>query len=428
MRAGISSINNTNIIDLAWWLQRTSNPIVDTIRLLQFNGNSFFPLNFPYKNLLYFKGLLIGLTFLPVLMIVCSFWQKKSKKYNPEIYWTFIGLFSAFILLTARIRFPFEKINNLLFQIPGFSVLRGYEKFAIFTPFIMAVLLLFFLLYSKGKNYYKFAIIVFIIILFTPVPFYVGRLQQNTSFILAGEKNKDYRKAKYSFLVKIPKEYYKIQKLINEDKNDFKIATLPYNVIGSIGWVNYPKWQLQASDVTEQLYNKKFINANGFYFEQWLYAKDFNELDLDPLWVVKLLGSMNVKYILYHKDVDKQFIKMSFDKIKFLERQKVIKNITENPFFILYKVDKFYTAPYVDWESEKVMVKKNPLSIGDSFDELKKITNKAYYRVVNSTKIIVNVKDNHNRYLVLNEKHNDGWQAYWISIHQKNLQYLMDFF
>ncbi|MFC1644677.1 hypothetical protein ACFL08_01465 [Patescibacteria group bacterium] len=418
-KSGVASLSGGNILDLKWWIQHTSNSIINILRLEQFNNKYFFPLNFPYERFVFLKDLFSLLTLLPVVIILISLWQKKKKEYQ-KMYWSFFAVLVFFVMLISKVRFPFEKINNFLFQLPGLNTLRGYEKLAIFTPFILAVLLLVFFLQSKGKRHYKIVVVAFLIILMTPAPFFAGKIQQDTSFILANKKHKDYQGAKYSFLVDIPDEYYEIQSLINDDKEDVKIASLPYNVIGSIGWVNYPKWQLQGADVTHLLYDKKAISPNGFYFNQWLFAKDFNELPVDPEWMAELLGVFNVKYIIYHKDVSKRFLDQSLEKIEYLERVRAISKVRSNEYFDLYELNSKYRLPQVFAHKENISLGNGPLGIMKNFDEVKEIHSSLNYREVNPKKFVIDFEASDGMgYVSLNEPYDSNWRAYFVSDNSK---------
>src|SRR3989344_4427623 len=412
MKVGIESLNTVNIIDLSWWLQHTSNPIINTLRLAQFNESSFFPENFPYVDLKSITFVFLLLTFLPTFLIFFSLWQKKSIG-TRKLYWVFFALLIVFILLVARVRFPFEGINDFLFHLPGMNTLRGYEKLAIFTPFIIASLLLITLIDARSKRYYTIAVWIFILILLTPLPFYAGKLQQNMSFIFA-HGAKDYREAQYSFLVKIPDAYYDVRGLLNNDPEQVKIATLPYNVIGSIGWSNYPAWKLQGADPTQRLYTKKIIDANAFYVNQWLYAKDFNESSHDPVWIVKLLGMMNVKYIIYHKDVDQKFLAQSIEKMRYLEERGVIKALARNDYFDLYAIDKQYILPHVGWYEGDLALLENPSAVTASYEKARPAI-AARFNTVHPKKITIASREEENTpYLVLNEQKSGGWQASYV--------------
>jgi hypothetical protein len=411
VRSGVESIASTNILDLGWWLQYTSNPIIDTLRLMQFNGVSFFPLNFPYGNHPFVENIFLALTFLPITFLLFGLLQKKTNGEDKKLFWLFVGLLVILVMLVARVRPPFEKINDFLFQLPGFNTLRGYEKFAIFTPFVMAVIFVFVLMRSRTKRYFPAVVAVFVLMIAVPLPFYAGKLQQNASFIFAKEKEKNYEKSEYSFLVKIPQEYYTIQKTVNNDRDDVKMAGLPYNVIGSIGWVNYPKWKLQGSDITAFLYTKRLINPNGFYFNQWLYADDFNVSSVDPGWMVRMLGMMNVKYVIYHTDVDEQFADQSKRKIAYLEEKKMIERVSKNDYFTLYRIRGDLIIPHIFWSDEVLNIEPSPMGVLNNTRNLAEKVQKSSYQIIHPKKIVVDVGSIQQNILTLNEPYDANWVA-----------------
>jgi hypothetical protein len=165
-------------------------------------------------------------------------------------------------------------------------------KIAIFTPFLLSVLLTLTLMRSWTVRWRQVMITAMVLILLLPLPFYAGKLQQNMSFIFA-QRSKDFRKSSHSFLVKIPRPYYDIRATINNDADEFKIASLPYNT-DKLGWASYPEWKMRGNDITAALYKAPLISPNSPSIGQWLFAKDFNEQENDPLWIVELLGILEI--------------------------------------------------------------------------------------------------------------------------------------
>lgn len=415
-RQGVASLAaGGNILDPDWWIQKTSNPVLNTLRLLQYDAFRFFPHNFPYGAISWSKEFFLALTFIPVFLLVFSLGQKKQEN-EKKLYRIFFFLLVCFVALTARVRFPFEKINNFIFHLPGFITMRGYEKLAIFTPFIIAVLLLIFLLNSQGKKYYKISVFLFCLILVTPLPFYFGKLEQNmSSWFYRGKK--DYREAKFSHLVKIPKEYYGIQPLMNAG-GDFKILSLPFSAGHSIGWADYPKWKMTGSDPMEHIYKNRLLNGSSLYFNQWLFAKDFNELDHNPEWLIKLSGMTGVKYLIYHKDTDEIFLEQSEEKISYLERKNIIVPLQKNDYFDLYEIRSDYIFPYLSWQKENAFLERNPESAEESFEKSKKEILPVEYEKINTKKLAIKIKESIPRgFLVLNEFNMDN---NWRAVYQKD--------
>lgn len=409
---GVSDLAATNSIDLGWWLQKTSNPISETLRLGQFNSGSFFPRNNPYTNFDFIKPLILALSFLPVLIVLLGIWRgSMHESQHRRLFWGFFALLVVFVALNARVRYPFDGLNNLIFHLPGLNTLRSYEKIAIFTPFLLATLLTLTLMRSWVGRWRQAMIVAMALILLLPLPFYVGKLQQNMSFIFA-QRSKDFQKSSHSFLIKIPQPYYDIQDIINKDAENFKIASLPYNT-DKPGWVSYPQWKMRGNDITAALYTAPLINPNSPYVEQWLFAKDFNEQNDDPLWVVELLGVLNTKYIIYHKDVHDRFIEQSLEKILYLKSLGALTEIADNKYFTLYGVKEEYVAPYIYTNNpQNSLTNYSIKNILENGEKMRGAWDGMSYERVHPKKIVVSLPDDlGGKNLVLSERYDPLWRA-----------------
>ncbi|MFC1756514.1 hypothetical protein ACFLY1_01010, partial [Patescibacteria group bacterium] len=279
----VQELFSGNIIDLNWWLSHTSNPIINTVRLMHYS-NDYFPDNFPYKAD-FLKTVFKLLSFLPIILIISGLiFLRKMRSTYKKYFLSFGALLTLLVVLVARLRPPFEILNYYLYNTWGMNTLRGYDKTAIYVPFIIGVLLLIFFIHMKNK---KMALVLMLLLILIPFPFFTGKIQQNLSYRFSNSKaeNKDFREAKYSFLVKIPEEYFEIRNIINRDKTKSFVATLPYSSNDGSGIANYPKWQLYGADITEHLYNKDLIEANRSYFKGWNFAQEFNSESRNPEWV-----------------------------------------------------------------------------------------------------------------------------------------------
>lgn len=402
-RGGISSLYLGNTIDLSWWIQHTSNPIMNTLRLLHYNPDRYFPYNFAYKNIGWLKDFFILLTFVLPFILFFSLWQKKGNTDNKKMHGIFYGMLLAFVLLVARVRFPFEKINDFIFHFPGLNTLRGYDKLATFTPFIIAVILLVFLLESRAKKYFRISVLLIVFVLLSPLPFYFGKIEQgNTRF-----------KSPADFLVKIPEEYYKIRNIINKDLAETKVAALPFST-NSVGWANFPKWKFFGTDVTQFLYAKPFINPNVMYVNSWFFSKEFNDADYDPAWIIKLYSILNAKYLIYHKDAAEKYLDKSIEKVRYLQNAGLIKLLEENDYFSLYEIRADFIFPRVGWLKENIQPENSSPSVNAKFDDLKNDLVFAEYKKLNPKKFIVQVEKNDSgKYVFLNEPRNNNWKAYF---------------
>ena len=296
------------------------------------------------------------------------------------------------------------------------ETLRGFDKTAIYFPFIMASLLLIILSQLKNK---KWPMAIMVVILFLPLPFYLGKIQQNLSYRFAGAspQNKDFRKSKLSFLVKVPAEYYQIRSKINSDSGKDFIATLPYSASDGSGISNFPRWKMYGIDITKFLYDKTLLPANESFFPDWNFSQAFNdENNADNQWLVKLLGAMDAKYIIYHKDSTDAAVASSQEKIKTLEKEGCIKKLDDNSYFTLYEIKKDYIIPYITWQDDNMPVTADLTRIDGELDKIKNDSGPALFQEINPKKFEVRWnKSMLGKMLVLSEKFNSNWKAYAVS-------------
>lgn len=414
MNAVVSGIFSGNAIDLNLWISHNSNPISRTLVLLN-RSNDYFPDNFPYKSIVFLKDFFALLSFLPAIVIFYSLSKLKTfEKRNKRYFFVFSSILILLILLTAKVRPPFETINFHIFNAWGLNTLRSWEKCSIYVPFVFGVLLSVFLIEFKNK---KWAYALFVIILLIPLPFYVGKLQQNMSyrFSNARPENKDFKKSKLSFLVKIPEEYYKIRSAINNNKEKFFLAKLPYGSNDGSGISNYPKWKFYGVDVTNFLYNKKTIESNATYFGKWNPAEEFgNQKPGESYdWIIEILGMENAKYVIFHKDNPEGSVKDTQYKMDQLEKEELIKKKNDNQYFTLYEINSKYVVPYISWQDDSARVIQNPEAIKRSTDETFRKSIMAEFREINPKKFSVDVLvGQESKNLIIAEAYNSNWKAY----------------
>lgn len=419
MKSGVDNLFSGNAIDFNWWLIHSSNPIIDTLRLSQ--GNSwYFPGNFPYKSLLWTKNLFLFLTIIPSLLFAFSlFYLKKMDLKNKKFFIISSIIALILIMLVAKVRPPFEIINHYFYNIWGFNTLRGYEKFAIFMPFVFAVIAFLFLEHIYKKSFKKIFFLISFLILIASLPFFIGGIQTKlcARFYAYKTENRDYKKADFSFLVKIPNEYYKIRTILNHTNTDkFFIGILPYGDPEGAGWTTYPKWKLTGADITHWLYRPGFISPYAQYFEEEYFVKKFEEeYSMDSSWIVKLFGLMNSKYIIYHKDAPKSSVIASQYKMRVLENEGLIKNLSDNDYFTLYEINSDLVLPYISYQKENLEFQTDSIWIGRNFDKIKNSAKKADFKEINPKKFEINyIYSEFSKNIVLAEVFNPNWKAYGI--------------
>jgi len=132
------------------------------------------------------------------------------------------------MLIIKKGQAPFAEATLKVFSfIPFLAVFRSYEKLALFMPFI--VLAGIYGLMPKRWLSSKWLAVFPLAALLSASPFLIGGIQTKYSITLGDNPTKDYTNAKYSGLVKIPADYYKIAKIVNKDRQDSKIQDLPYS-------------------------------------------------------------------------------------------------------------------------------------------------------------------------------------------------------
>ncbi len=419
VQSGVEGLNTTNPTDLISALTRTASPVMNTLSLNHYSYD-FFPFNFPYPKLVFLQNFFVVASFLPILIVVAYF--SFAGKINRKKLFTLSLILMAFlIVLIGRLTPPFEIINYFVFvKIWGFNTLRAFDKFGIFFPFFLSLALL-----LAMKDLWKtkarlIGLVLLIAMLIVPLPFFLGKLQQNMSIRysnLSPEK-KDYRTAKLTFLVKIPDDYYRVKSIINQKGSDNFVATLPHTLGDSgTGSSSYPKWKLNGVDITQRLYRKRFIEANVSYFSGWYFVQEFgHDQRADYGWIAKLLGMMNARFIIYHKDASDSSIKRTQSKMDQLERDKYIKKVDDNEYFTLYEINEELIFPLITFQEKRVGFVKDPAWIERNTEKIQEMSRKIPFQKIGHQQFAVdlgNIKDFEGA-VILAEEFDPLWKAYAI--------------
>lgn len=289
----------------------------------------------------YYITLSFIFSFLFILFIAYWLINKKEKIIWNNIFYTFLLSYLILLFLSFRLTPPFDSINLFIYKTLTLGLFRSPDKIFVFIPFFTIILFL----YSLQKiNLGRKWILTLYVSLFLSV-----------SFIFAGwiVKQYLYNTNWYNqWLVKMPQEYSDIQEIINKDKNTNSILSIPYSVINSLNWSNYPKWWYIWHDLLHLLYNKNYISANTYdhpILETELSLKRFSDSKESINTLINIIQKFWWRYILDHKDVDNQFLWLTDENLKKLEDSNVIKKITSKEYFNLYEVNKIYINPLINW-------------------------------------------------------------------------------
>jgi len=339
LRGELSSLAG-GMFNFNLWLRTQSADILSILIGLPGYGGFF-----PFSHNRWFLYLF---PFIPILLLVVFLIKSKNEPavLRKRLSLVLLSICVIFMFLIKKGQGPFGELTLKVFSvIPLLSIFRSYEKIALFMPFLMltAIYGLIPLKFTANKYIY----VVLVATLFAGAPFLMGGIQTKYSITLGDDPTKDYTTSKYSGLVKIPSDYYKIADIVNADTQDSKVQDLPFSVLNTPAWVNYIKWKLIGFNVTQNLLVKPTIgqNASQLNLFNWSPTAEFNGTRLNPEWYIKLLSYFNVSHLIYHKGVADQFISQSLPKVQELEKEGLISNLYDGESASLYKVDDKYVLP-----------------------------------------------------------------------------------
>ncbi len=418
LRSGVAEVYSSEFINLKERLQETSNAVFDSVRLLPTSEqNKYYPYNFPYSIIKWAKRWIVVLTFIPFFIVLIGLFRKKTTEEN-RLSLVFFSLFIVFIALVARVRFPFDSFNSVLFQLPGLNVLRGWDKLAIYTPFILSALLLcVFMIEKKKRDYFRWVFLVFCLIVpILALPFYVGGIQTKMSYYIF-KNHKNYKNADYSALVKIPDEYFKIKSTIEDDKSDGKITVLPFSPGSSVGRISLPKWKVNSVHFSPALYNKQYVELNDNYIPEWMFAKEFKNNSHDPEWIIDLYGLLGIKYVLYHKDANPDALASFEENRKVLEERKFLRKIEDNDYFILYTVTANKFFPHIYLTEDPISLSFTADGLSEKIKTQKSEISEMRYLEKNRKHFVIPLSDEikQKQEIVLNDRYDSLWKAVYIS-------------
>ncbi|MCL4386583.1 MAG: YfhO family protein [Cyanobacteria bacterium] len=311
------------------------------------------PWNYPFNNL-NSSNLFIGISLGYFLFILLFLFTQKKNENEHKLWKNYLIFTILLFILTMRFAPPFDRINEIVYyKIPIFKLFRSPDKLFVFLPFFFITMIALLINNSKIPNKVKNIILIFLIII--PFPFYIGGVPKYLT-----TRNNMIDNRVYAF--KIPDEYLKIKKIIDNDNTQQSVLSIP-----DPGFWSYKKWNYIGAPL--QLFKKNIIFSNSpnnnlaggkSSFQEYNLVKEVN---LDKF--IYLLQEFNCKFILLHKDFDDSVLessKNSIDSIKQLENKKILKKIEDNDYFALYELDQKYQVPIIYSENNKVSFQKiNPV-------------------------------------------------------------------
>ena len=304
----------------------------------------------------------IAMSFFYPLLLAAPLLINKNKLRDYKRYLLLLIFSFIFIILSQGSHAPFGHLFLWLFEhIPGFTMYRNPG-----TKFTWALMLFYSLLigYSvyylhmalrkkAGRGLYIYAGLLTLSLLYQ-WPWFTGDI------VSKGKGTSP------SYYVEIPQYYYKAREWSKSQKDDFRYLSLP-GIDRDILWGRYD-WGYLGVDFTSEMLSKNVVDIgiNGGIISYPIRDLSYtllNEtinvnLDLgtdlnESVALYSLLGLMNVKYILLHKDrvgwlghmylkaEDPYFLERGLSQSKWLTLEHTFGKL----FF--YKLDNKYFLPHI---------------------------------------------------------------------------------
>lgn len=279
---------------------------------------------------------------LPFLTLFLTLFLCKSKDKLVYIFLILL-IFCIFLVNKGAGILSNNMIMYIFLSNPILSSLRSFDKALVFMPYFILIITYLNFIKINDIFYRKIVLIFLSLSLLIPSYYFIsGKVKSRLSSVY------EYSDARYSNLVKIPSEYFSLAKSDNYKKLDYKIFSLPYNVINSSSWSNFTKWGMVGVDPTVQLFDKGYIVMNnvGKVFN-WNYGDFWNKQPTDKSnWIIYLSGLLNSKNLIYHRDVYKSFIKQTQEKIKSYEANNYTNLVNKNDYFDFYLLNDNFFLPH----------------------------------------------------------------------------------
>ncbi len=243
---------------------------------------------------------------MPCLVVLFYLYRRVQKrqpfqKFESVVLIVALGL----IVLVTRIGWPFASFNRWFYTATS-GLFRSPDKLFVLLPFFLVLLFAFALNRSKAiRNNLVYLLLAFCL-LWQLVPWLSGGVR--AKLLLPNPVNGN------QTAVQIPRDYFKLQPIINSDSEPGSIVSLPYSVTGSINWSKYPAWHFEGADIIHQLFTRDYVSANSYdnpQYETQFTFKQINEERLDQSDLLIGLQKFGARYVIWHKDAPEFWINSS---------------------------------------------------------------------------------------------------------------------
>ena len=312
-------------------IRQTSNTLPKLFRL-DFNGFEF---SDHVTSLIYIAALML------ILVVLVQ-----PRRLAPPLrlaFWILFSIYMIILLLAVRLNQPFFFINSIIFSFKPFLLFRSPDKVLTVLPFFFFALLVIAihgLKLSKPK-----ILVVALVLLMAPVGFYLGDIKNRFS------PAKRVNTTNY-YAVEIPSQYFVIGEKISAEAGTFSVLSLPYSVINSLNWSNYPAWNFIGHDPFYLLLpHKHYISANAYdhpSLETELSLLGLCSLDNEAF--LSRLQHFSAKYLLIHKDIDQRYLSDALcliDRFSDFTFTGAMTLEASNRYFALYRISDDLFRPIV---------------------------------------------------------------------------------
>ncbi len=330
---------------------------------------------------------LFSLALFVFIIILLIFNKHRGQKILP-VY--FVLLLAALFLLNKGVGIIGEDTTLKIFGNTLLSSLRSSDKILVFFPFFLVTIA--FLLFQGNAQAKKnrYFLCGYLIASFISVyPFFIGGIQTKYSLAFNTRKHENYTNAQYAYIHKIPDEYYRLAGWINEKQEQSVIFNTPYNVMNSLGWVNYTKWQVVGVDLTTQIFNKQIITMNTPFlsFGTFNYGGVWGQQSLEASrWIYPFARFLNAQYFVYHRDVDPSYIAQTEAKVKYAEKNKLLLPIDKNDYFDVYKIADAFFFPILYTPQDALVTKEDIKALPALLSGDKHLPSSIYFSYQNPNK------------------------------------------
>lgn len=336
LNKGNRTASRNTAISLSEWVLGQAAKFPDPFLIV--NDHQFF-LQFP---LLLLSSIALFITAILSLLFLSNL---RSRKNIKKFAWLMFFLYLVTIFLLNKGKgFSPDFVIIALFANIIMGALRSFHKTIIFIPFLLYFIVLIGM--ANNEKYLKYLKFFATIAITIPLVYFLrGGILVNYSYNYSPGQN--YKTSAFAPIIKIPVEYASVGSLLNKDRSTHRILSAPYYLADEkFGWAFIPKWKyMGTSDPVWQMFDAPMVQMNDLsLFNEWNYGKVWDQDSrLNFAWIVRLAGLINVKYILFHADIDRNFSINAEKKFDYLEKMGLLTLEIVNEQCKIYKInEKFY--------------------------------------------------------------------------------------